>query len=127
VTDHYAIQLNLRYDGGASYQKILDFKNRTVDGGLYFYQGHLTFYTLANGGAPVPQVEHRLRLERDRTTRIVRAYLDLRPIFAFIDLDDEAVFEKGTGSLFVDDTSTKNEQGPGALRSVNVWGPAPTR
>lgn len=127
VTDHYAIQLNLLYHGGESYQKILDFKNQTVDGGLYFYQGHLTFYTLANGGAPQPEQEHRLRLERDRTTRIVRAYLDLRPIFAFIDLDDAAVFDKGAGALFVDDKTTKNEQGPGALRSVNVWGPVPAR
>jgi hypothetical protein len=124
VTDHYAIQLNLLYHGGDSYQKIIDFKNRASDGGLYFYQGHLTFYTLANGGAPQPEQEHRLRLERDRNTRIVRGYLDLRPIFAFIDLDDDAVFEKGAGSLFVDDLSTKNEQGPGAFRSLNVWGPA---
>ena len=127
VTDHYAIQLNLLYHGGESYQKILDFKNQSADGGLYFYQGHFTFYTLANGGAPQPEQEHRLRLERDRTTRIVRAYLDLRPIFAFIDLDDDAVFDKGAGALFVDDKTTKNEQGPGALRSVSVWGPAPAR
>lgn len=127
VTDHYAIQLNLLYHGGNSYQKILDFKNGGSDGGLYFYQGHLTFYTLANGGEPKPEAEHRLRLERDRTTRIVRGYLDLRPIFAFIDLDDDAVFEKGSSALFVDDTATKNEQGAGAFRSLTVWGPTPAR
>lgn len=127
VTDHYALQLNLLYHGGNSYQKILDFKNGASDGGLYFYQGHLTFYTLANGGEPKPEAEHRLRLERDRTTRIVRGYLDLRPIFAFIDLDDDAVFEKGSSALFVDDTATKNEQGAGAFRSLTVWGPAPPK
>lgn len=127
VTDHYAIQLNLVYHGATSYQKILDFKNGTSDNGLYFYQGHLTFYTLANGGAPVPEQEHRLRVERNRTTKIVRVLLDLRPIFAFVDVDDDAVFEQGAGALFLDDTSTKTEQGAGALRSVNVWGPAPAR
>lgn len=127
VTDHYALQLNLIYRGGDGYQKILDFKDRASDGGLYFFRGRLTFYTLATGGTPAPDVEHRLRVERDRTTRIVRVSLDLRPIFAFIDLDDEAVFEKGRTALFVDDKTTNNEQGAGALRSLSVWGPAPPR
>jgi hypothetical protein len=65
--------------------------------------------------------DHRLRLERNRATRVVRGYLDLQPIFAFLDLDDEAVFEDGAGLLFVDDQTTKGEQGPGAVRSVVVW------
>jgi hypothetical protein len=125
VTDHYALQLTFRYFGGDGYQKILDFKDGARDGGLYHYNGHLTFYTLADGGAPVVGKEHRLRLERNRKTRVVRAYLDLRPIFAFMDLDDEAVFSASKSLLFVDDRSTKNEQGPGAMRSVAIWG-APT-
>jgi hypothetical protein len=125
VTDHYAVQLNFRFFGGDSYQKILDFKNGDQDGGLYFYQGHLTFYTLANGGTPIAGRDHRLRIERNRTTRAVRVFLDLQPIFAFIDLDDAAVFDKSKGILFVDDRSTKGEQGPGEVRSVAVWGTAP--
>jgi hypothetical protein len=125
VTDHYAVQVNFRYFGGDSYQKIIDFKDGSVDGGLYLYQGHVTFYTLANGGVPVPGQEHRLRIERNRSTRAVRVFLDLQPIFAFIDLDDAAVFDKSKGILFVDDKATKGEQGPGEVRSVAVWGAAP--
>jgi hypothetical protein len=64
-------------------------------------------------------------LERNRKTRVVRAYLDGRPVFAFLDLDDAAVFNGGKSLLFVDDRSTKTEQGPGTMRSVAIWG-APT-
>jgi hypothetical protein len=125
VTDHYAVQFSFQQVGGESYQKLIDFKDGTRDTGLYTYQGKLTFYTLAVGGVPQPGVEHRIRLERDRGTRIVRAYLDLKPVFAFIDLDDEAVFQEGRGTLFVDDRTTQGEQGPGAVRSIMIWGPGP--
>jgi len=121
VTDHYALQLTFRHFGDEGYKKVLDFKQGAEDGGLYLYQGHLTFYTYANGGVPVAGQEHRLRLERNRNTRVVRAYLDLRPAFAFMDLDDAAVFSEGKSLLFVDDRSTKTEQGPGAMRSVSIW------
>ena len=128
VRDEYTVEFSFRFEGGPNYQKLLDFKKGTQDGGLYTYQGHLTFYTLASGGAPHPGREHRIRIERDRETRVVRGYLDLRPIFAFIDLDDEAVFQDGAGMLFVDDVTTKGEQGPGALRWVNVRAPeTPTK
>jgi len=124
VTDHYALQIIFRkLDEESGYRKIVDFKDRKQDGGVYLYGGQITFYSLANGGTPLPGQEHRLRLERNRYTRIVRAYLDWRPIFAFIDLDDDAVFENGKGVLFADDKATSHkEQGPGALRSLLVWG-----
>ncbi len=122
VTDHYSLELIVRYFGGDSYQKIIDFKNLAKDIGFYYYQGHLDFYQMASGGAPQPGLDHRLRLERNRATRIVRGYQDGRLIFSFIDLDDDAVFDKGAGTFFVDDKATSGEQGPGALTSLLVWG-----
>lgn len=124
VRDDYDLELNFRYLGGAGYQKVLDFKKGKQDGGLYVYQGHLTFYTLANGGVPVPGLDHRLRIQRSRKTRVVQVWLDLQPVFSFIDLDDDAVFEDGTALFFVDDVTTKNEQGPGGMRWLSVRGPA---
>ena len=126
VTDHYSIELIVRYLGGANYQKIIDFRNLQRDIGLYYYQGHLDFYQMASGGAPQPGIDHRIRLERNRATRIVRGFQDGRLIFSFIDLDDEAVFENGAATFFVDDKATNgSEQGPGALTSLLVWaGPA---
>lgn len=126
VTDHYSIELIVRYMGGENYQKIIDFRNLVRDIGLYYYQGHLDFYQMASGGAPQPGIDHRIRLERNRSTRIVRGFQDGRLIFSFLDLDDEAVFENGAATFFVDDKATNGgEQGPGALTSLLVWaGPA---
>lgn len=124
VRGDYQVEISFRWFGGDGYQKIIDFKHAKEDGGLYFYNGKLTFYTLANGPAAEPGADHRIRLERNRATHVVRAFLDLKPVFAFIDLDDAAVFDQGEGYLFVDDVTTKNEQGPGEVRWVNVRGPA---
>jgi hypothetical protein len=124
VRGDYQVEINFRWFGGEGYQKIIDFKHAKDDGGLYFYNGSLTFYTLANGPTVEPGQDHRVRLERNHLTHVVRAYLDLKPVFAFIDLDDAAVFDQGEGYLFVDDVTTRNEQGPGEVRWVNVRGPA---
>lgn len=124
VTDHYAVQFTFRAGASDNYQKLIDFKDGTSDSGLYLYKGQVTFYQLAEGGAPQPGAEHRLRIERNRHTRIVRGYLDFRPIFAFIDLDDAAVFDKSKGIFFVDDQQTSGkEQGPGSLRWLTLYGP----
>jgi hypothetical protein len=121
ATDHYTIQLLFRCVGASGYQKLVDFKNRTRDPGLYVYGGRLTFYDLAAGRVVEPGQDHRLRLERNRATHLVRAYLDGPPVFAFLDLDDEAVFQKGVGFFFMDDQTTNGEQGPGAVAWLEVW------
>jgi hypothetical protein len=126
VRDDYRLEIAFSAGGGPDYQKLLDFKRGARDEGLYLYQGQVTFYTLAVGGEFRPGAEHRLRLERDRETRVVRAFLDLRPIFAFMDLDGAGVFEEGAGWFFLDDQTTRSEQGPGALRSVRVEAPIRT-
>jgi hypothetical protein len=120
VEDDYQIEFSFRFAGGTGYQKLIDFKQGRADGGLYLYNGRLTFYTLANGVTLDPGREYRLRLERDGETRIVRAYIDFRPVFAFIDLHEDAVFENQDAYFFVDDVTTRNEHGPGALRWLVV-------
>lgn len=119
VTDHYALQFVFRWRGGKGYQKLIDFKDRAVDSGLYTYEGKFTFYTLAVGGAAL-EGEQRLLIQRNRATRVVQVYLDFRPVFAFVDLDDDAVFKEKKGWFFIDDKSTTNEQGPGAMRWLTV-------
>ena len=124
VSDHYAFQFDFRHQAGEGYKKLLDFRDRAKDDGLYLYNGKLTFYTLAVGGPLTPGREQRLRLERNAATRIVRLYLNYRPVFAFIDLDGEAVFHSKKAVLFADDRTTKGEEGSGSVSSVTVWGPA---
>jgi hypothetical protein len=119
VTDHYCLQFVFRRLAGKGYQKLIDFKDRAVDGGLYTYENQFTFYTLALGGTPI-EGEQRLLIQRNRQTRLVQVYVDFRPTFAFVDLDDDAVFKDKKGWFFIDDKSTTNEQGPGAIRWLTV-------
>lgn len=121
VTDHYAVEMIFGCTAMQSYQKLIDFKQRAVDEGLYLLNNRLTFYNLAEGGQAPPGTMHRLRLERDRSTRLVRAYIDLQYAFAFLDLDDDASFKEGRGFFFIDDQTTSGEQGPGVAASLQVW------
>lgn len=121
VTDHYAIELVFRCGQVSGYQKLVDFKKRSRDTGLYLLNGTLMFYDLAVGHPVEPGRDHHLRLERSRTTHVVRATLDHQFAFAFIDLDDEAAFDEGQAFFFIDDKQTNGEQGPGTLASLAVW------
>lgn len=121
VTDHYSVELVFRHFGAEGYQKLIDFKKRARDTGLYLYGGRLNFYNLALATTVRPGQEHRVRLERNRASRVVRAYLDGQPAFAFIDLDDEAAFEDHLGIFFVDDIATNGEQGRGACAAIRFW------
>jgi hypothetical protein len=121
VSDHYAVEFLFHWPGGSGYQKLVDFKNRSGDGGLYVLDGNLTFYNVATGGKLQANRDTRIRLERNRATRMVRAFLDGQPVFAFLDLDAAAVFDKDLGWFFVDDQGTGGEQGPGAVAWLNIW------
>src|SRR5688500_4502515 len=46
VTEHYTIEIAVKFDETASWQKIVDFKKGSSDNGLYVYEGRLQFYNL---------------------------------------------------------------------------------
>jgi len=121
VDDHYAVEMVFACGAVGGYQKLIDFRNRAADEGLYLFNNRLMFYNLADGHPVTAGAMHRLRLERDRGARLVRAYLDRQPAFAFLDLDGDATFEKSLAFFFVDDRTTTGEQGPGVLASLRIW------
>ena len=122
VTDNYTIELTFKFDDVTGYRKIIDFKNRTNDNGLYVYNGQLQFYgSPASGGEFQPGQEYRVRLERDSATQTVRAFINDQPAFEFTDANNDAVFESGTASFFVDDRSG-GEQSSGAASRLRIWG-----
>jgi hypothetical protein len=121
VTDHYALEIVFRFDDVDDWQKVLDFKNREADAGLYVYNGQLQFYSLGTGGDVRPGHDCRARLERDRTSKLVRGFLNDQLVFQFIDTDGGAVFENETAHFFVDDSSTEDEQTSGSVSRIRVW------
>lgn len=119
VTDQYSLELTFRLNEVDGYRKILDFKNRTEDQGLYVYSGALNFYRSASGGTVLPGVEYTLRLDRDRATQTVRAYLNKELAFQFPDPDGSAVLQNGSLWLFLDDRDG-GEQGSGTVRNLRI-------
>src|SRR5262245_22808543 len=49
VTNHYTIEIAFHFDKVDDWQKIIDFKKRTSDNGLYVYNGMLQFYDFGIG------------------------------------------------------------------------------
>ena len=115
-----------------TYRRIVDFKNRTSDSGLYDYLGALSFYNDANGpGNAITENDPvRLVLTRDAGTQLVSGYLNGVQQFSFTDLANEAVFS-GPGAImnfFQDNTSGGGigEAGPGVVDQIAIYDDALT-
>jgi hypothetical protein len=74
--DHYSIEIVFNFSELTSWRRIVDFKNRTSDTGLYNFQTSLQFYNVDTGPAAafVPNVDARLIITRDDTTDLFVGY-----------------------------------------------------
>jgi len=122
VKDRYAIEITLRLDAVDGYRKVLDFKKRRSDDGVYVYNGDLVFYNFVEGGSAGVDSLRVFRLERDRATRMVRALIDGILLYEFEDASGAAVFKKKTAYFFVDDEqSGGTEASGGAVTRIRVF------
>lgn len=121
VTDHYTIEITFKFDDTADWQKIVDFKNRTSDNGLYIYNGQLQFYDFGIGGDFQAGREYRVRLERDKNTNAVKGYVNDAMAFEFVDTEGHAVFQDENAFFFLDDTNTSGEESGGAVTRIRIW------
>jgi OmpA-OmpF porin, OOP family len=121
VTDHYTIELTMKFEDVESWQKVVDFKNRSSDNGLYVYNGQLQFYDFGIGGDFQANQEYRVKLERDRNTNMVRGYINDALTFEFADADGHAIIDNETLSFFLDDDGTGEEEAPGAVTRIRIW------
>src|SRR5262249_19253641 len=72
VTDHYAVELVFRCGQMPGYQKLIDFKNRSRDTGLYLLNNTLMFYDLAVGHPVDAGRDHHPRVARSRAPPVAR-------------------------------------------------------
>jgi hypothetical protein len=121
VSDQYTMEITFRFDDVASWQKIIDFKKRSSDNGLYVYNGQLQFYNFGIGGTVQPGQMVRVRLEREKASKTVRGFVDDQKVFEFVDAADDAVFDNEAAFFFVDDFVTGGEEAPGAVTRLRVW------
>jgi hypothetical protein len=125
-SSNYSIEMVFRIDDNSGFRKVLDFNNRSMDEGLYDYNGTLLFYGTSGTGTPgafAAGVSHHLVVTRDGTTQQFVAYLDGVREFAFTDSTGLAVFA-GTNRIIHflrDDSVTGSENPSGILTRVRIY------
>ena len=120
----YSLLLDFSFSDLAGFRKIVDFKDRTSDTGLYNLNAALNFYNVITGpaGAFVPDVVERLVITRDASNTFT-GYVNGVQQISFTDSGSLAIFS-GLNSIihfFRDDTATGGEASAGLVDRIAVY------
>lgn len=116
--DTYTIRLKISFDDVLGFNKIIDYKNRSSDDGLYFISGRLRFFPVVSSEESFPAGEILdLTIARDGPSQQVALLLDFgdsnQNLFEFTDTSNRAVAEVIDGGsvlgFFHDDLVTIGE------------------
>jgi hypothetical protein len=91
---NYSIEMLFRLNETSGYRKLIDFKDRTTDHGLYNLGGNLNFFpiTTGSGGVFTPGDLAHVVLTRDDLLGAVIGFVNGTEQFAFTDSGQAAVF-----------------------------------
>ena len=123
---NYSIEMRFVIDNTSGYRKLIDFKDRTKDRGLYNLNGALVFYghTDGPGGAFTPGVPVSLLVTRNGNTGEFVASINGVQQISFVDSTNDATFTaaNNVAHLFRDDTVTAGRENPsGFLDFVRIY------
>jgi hypothetical protein len=125
ASGEYTIEIGFRFDALSGYQKILDFKNLTVDDGLYTRDRSLVFFGASvSGGVVSSSSFHHLVLTRDEATDVVRAYINGDEAWNFADAFGRAVFSGPESIIHVfrdDDVTAPGEAESGFVSRIRIY------
>lgn len=130
----YTIDIKLALDDMSYWRKIVDFKGRTIDQGLYAYLSQLSFVeqvspeTVHQSPATlVAGMPFQLTLTRD-IDGVVSGYVNRGSPLTFLDTTGIGTFSDNGRAFFVtDDTvNATPEACPGVLREIRIWNVALT-
>lgn len=118
----YTIDMVMTFDTHSGWQKIIDFKDRTSDSGLYTSDGNWNFYrTLLSAPAPADGVAARVTLTRDAGS-LVSLYVNGALTGTFLDSGNIATFEGKGAFFFMDDmTNARPEAAAGNVDYIATF------
>ncbi len=125
----YTIVLLFQFENTGSWRRLIDFKNRSSDTGLYAYGANLQFYNVStgSGGSILPDTYIQVALTRD-LSKNVNGYVNGNPEINFVDNSDSAVIDSSDIlSFFRDDLLVKNEHSAGSVARIRIYNRALTR
>ncbi len=121
----YTYELLFKFDSIGSYQRILDFKNRTTDTGLYSHGSNLVYYTMATATEADFFAGQSLQvvITRDGGTGLVSTYVNGMSRFSFTDSSNLAVFSglNGERYFFTDDLVVGGEAAAGSVDLIRIF------
>ncbi len=123
-SDTYSLVLLFRFETTSGFRKIADFKNGTVDAGLYNLSNNLRFYPVigGSGGAIQDNTYVQVVLTRNGTTKQTTGYVNGTQEFQFDDTNDYGVIDAANTLRFLlDDEQTTSEESAGAVARIRLY------
>lgn len=123
----YSVETSFLFTDTAGYRRILDFKNRSSDTGLYNLNTALNFYNIVTGtaGTILPATQNRVVFTRDGATGTATGYVNGVQQFTFNDSSNLAVIDTFL-TFFQDDLATPNEASAGRADYIRIYDTALT-
>lgn len=121
---NYSIEMAFSFDSISGYRRIIDFKNRSTDNGLYNLSGAINFFPFTTGtGIFAPGGMVNIIATRDDATNAFNVYADGAIILSLNDVNDNAVFSTAgqLARFFVDDTVVANEASAGFVDKIRFF------
>ena len=125
----YTIDFQSSFAVVTGFRKLVDFKDRSSDNGLYNLSTTLDFFPVVNGptGAFAPNVLARVTITRDAATDAFVGYVNGLQQFTFTDSTALATFSSGTqiARFFEDDFNTgQAEASAGRVEYIRLYSTA---
>jgi hypothetical protein len=120
----YSILMDFSLSELGGYRKIIDFKDRTSDNGLYNYENQLSFFPGTTGGVSFTvNTPARLILTRDSSTSTVIGYVNGVQKMSFTDTTNLATFSASNRIMhfFRDDNALGGEASGGLLTKLAIY------
>ena len=124
--NNYSIETTFSFSDLSGFRKILDFKDRTVDSGLYNLDSALNFFPLVTGpsGAFTANVPAHLVVTRDAATGQFVGYVNGVQQISFTDTTSLAIFDSAGNIMrfFEDDAATgQREASAGVVDFIRIY------
>lgn len=110
----YSIEMRFRFDTVSGYRKVIDFRNRTSDKGLYVQNGTLRFFDYTAAASTVFSANQTIDvvLTRNAATGVLAGYVNGVQQFSYNDAAGQlGVFNPGTMRFFQDDSGSEYSAG----------------
>ncbi|MFG6441162.1 LamG-like jellyroll fold domain-containing protein [Roseateles sp. LKC17W] len=121
---NYSIEMAFSFDEIGSWRRIIDFKERSTDTGLYNLSGAIAFYPYTTGsGLFAPGQMVNIIITRDDATDMFNVYANGASVLSLLDTAGDAVFSTAneTVNFFRDDLPVPNEASAGFVDRIRFF------